>query len=145
MKVQPPICLLWRKSCMVSSNRPPLEIDELTDNLKQSSGKGIDAFFPPQPETSHMKHKTQESESISSAPAPQESHENPHSKPKSIRHDVTTSVSHDVKLREWRDIIESTETQNSSLRMKKSEKYDVKDLIDELERKHKVETSLNEI
>jgi hypothetical protein len=29
--------------------------------------------------------------------------------------------------------------------MTKNEKYDMKDLIEELERKHKVETSLNEI
>jgi hypothetical protein len=33
---------------MVSSKRPPLELDELTNNLKQSSGKGIGAFFPSQ-------------------------------------------------------------------------------------------------
>jgi hypothetical protein len=30
---------------MVSSKRPPLELDDLTNNLKQSSGKGVDAFF----------------------------------------------------------------------------------------------------
>ena len=37
---------------MASSKRPPLELDELTNNLKQSSGKGVDAFFssPPQPQ-----------------------------------------------------------------------------------------------
>ena len=38
---------------MASSNRPPLELDDLTNNLKQSSGKGVDAFFsaPPPPQT----------------------------------------------------------------------------------------------
>jgi hypothetical protein len=30
---------------MASSKRPPLELDDLTNNLKQSSGKGVDAFF----------------------------------------------------------------------------------------------------
>ena len=30
---------------MASNKRPPLELDDLTNNLKQSSGKGIDAFF----------------------------------------------------------------------------------------------------
>ncbi len=30
---------------MASSKRPPLELDNLTNNLKQSSGKGVDAFF----------------------------------------------------------------------------------------------------
>jgi hypothetical protein len=38
---------------MASSKRPPLELDDLTNNLKQSAGKGVDAFFsapPPQEE-----------------------------------------------------------------------------------------------
>jgi hypothetical protein len=37
---------------MASSKRPPLELDDLTNNLKQSSGKGVDAFFsaPPPPQ-----------------------------------------------------------------------------------------------
>src|SRR5918997_3860122 len=37
---------------MASSKRPPLELDDLTNNLKQSSGKGVDAFFssPPAPQ-----------------------------------------------------------------------------------------------
>jgi hypothetical protein len=37
---------------MASSKRPPLELDDLTNNLKQSSGKGVDAFFssPPSPQ-----------------------------------------------------------------------------------------------
>ena len=37
---------------MGSSKRPPLELDDLTNNLKQSSGKGVDAFFsaPPPPQ-----------------------------------------------------------------------------------------------
>src|SRR5918997_7095684 len=33
---------------MASSKRPPLELDDLTNNLKQSSGRGVDAFFYPQ-------------------------------------------------------------------------------------------------
>jgi hypothetical protein len=32
---------------MASNKRPPLELDALTNNLKQSSGKGVDAFFSP--------------------------------------------------------------------------------------------------
>jgi hypothetical protein len=37
---------------MASSKRPPLELDDLTNNLKRSSGKGVDAFFfsPPPPQ-----------------------------------------------------------------------------------------------
>jgi hypothetical protein len=34
---------------MASNKRPPLELDDLTNNLKQSSGKGVDAFFSSQP------------------------------------------------------------------------------------------------
>ena len=34
---------------MASSKRPPLELDDLTNNLKQSSGRGVDAFFSSQP------------------------------------------------------------------------------------------------
>jgi hypothetical protein len=30
---------------MASNKRPPLELDDLTNNLKQSSGRGVDAFF----------------------------------------------------------------------------------------------------
>jgi hypothetical protein len=37
---------------MASNKRPPLELDDLTNNLKQSSGRGVDAFFsaPPTPQ-----------------------------------------------------------------------------------------------
>jgi hypothetical protein len=34
---------------MASNKRPPLELDDLTNNLKQSSGKGIGVFFPSPP------------------------------------------------------------------------------------------------
>jgi hypothetical protein len=30
---------------MASNKRPPLELDDLTNNLKESSGRGVDAFF----------------------------------------------------------------------------------------------------
>jgi hypothetical protein len=33
---------------MANNKRPPLEMDDLTNNLKQSSGQGIGAFFPAQ-------------------------------------------------------------------------------------------------
>jgi hypothetical protein len=34
---------------MASNKRPPLELDDLTGNLKQSLGQGIGAFLPSQP------------------------------------------------------------------------------------------------
>ena len=46
---------------MASNKRPPLELDELTNNLKQSSGKGVDAFFsqPPPLLEKHVVHAPQ--------------------------------------------------------------------------------------
>ncbi len=40
---------------MASSKRPPLELDDLTNNLKQSSGKGVDAFFSSPPPSQEEK------------------------------------------------------------------------------------------
>jgi hypothetical protein len=34
---------------MANNKRPPLELDDLTNNLKRSSGQGIGVFFPSQP------------------------------------------------------------------------------------------------
>jgi hypothetical protein len=52
---------------MASNKRPPLELDDLTNNLKQSSGKGVDAFFsapsPPQEEKKQVMQEEQEKES----------------------------------------------------------------------------------
>jgi hypothetical protein len=64
---------------------------------------------------------------------------------KSIMTDVMTSSLHDVNLRAWRDIIENTETHNSSLRLTTEEGDGIEDLIKELKRKLKVKTSLNEV
>ena len=64
---------------------------------------------------------------------------------KSATNDVMTSSLHDVKLREWKDTIENTETHNSSLRLTTEEGEHIEDLITELKRKYKIKTSLNEI
>jgi hypothetical protein len=49
---------------MANNKRPPLELDDLTNNLKQSSGKGVDAFFssplPPQEEKKQIIHEEQQ-------------------------------------------------------------------------------------
>jgi hypothetical protein len=60
-------------------------------------------------------------------------------------HDVTASTRHDINYRAWNDLIEDTEKHNSSLRITKREKFDVEDFIKDLERKHGVKTSLNEL
>jgi hypothetical protein len=64
---------------------------------------------------------------------------------KSRTTDVRTLSLHDVNMRLWRDIIENTETHNSSLRLTTEESDNIEDLIKELKRKLKVKTSLNEI
>src|SRR5688500_2649209 len=46
--------------------------------------------------------------------------------------DVVTSSLQDVNLRDWRDLIENTETHNSSLRLTTEEGEDVEDVIKEL-------------
>ena len=64
---------------------------------------------------------------------------------KTLHTDVVTSSLQDVNLRGWRDLIENTETHNSSLRLTTEEGEDVEDVIKELKRQLKVKTSLNEI
>jgi hypothetical protein len=59
--------------------------------------------------------------------------------------DVITPLRHDFDYRAWRDVIENTETHNSALRLTREERYEVEDMISELERKHKIKTSMNEI
>jgi hypothetical protein len=58
---------------MVSSKRPPLELDDLTNNLKQSSGKGVDAFFssppPPQEKKKPIMQEEQEKEEQGESPS----------------------------------------------------------------------------
>ena len=56
-----------------------------------------------------------------------------------------TSQHQDINYRAWRDVIENTETHNSALRLTRDERYAVEDMIQDLERKHKVKTSMNEV
>ena len=59
--------------------------------------------------------------------------------------DVTTSLLQDVDLKQWREMIEDTETQNSSLRLTSEERYVIEDIISELQRKERIKTSMNEV
>jgi hypothetical protein len=62
-----------------------------------------------------------------------------------LRHDVTPSPRHEVNYRTWRDVIENTETLNSALRLTREERYEVEDMIQDLERTHQIKTSMNEV
>jgi hypothetical protein len=64
---------------------------------------------------------------------------------KDLHHDVTTSSLHDVNYRSWRDVIENTETHNSALRLTREERYEIEDVVSELERKYRIKTSMNEL
>ena len=131
---------------MASNKRPPLEMDDLTNNLKQSSGQGIGAFFPTASSTPLPKEQKDTTKIEPSPTQPQEVEEKKlQNEAESSINDVTTSSRHDVSYREWRDIIENTETHNSALRITNEERYDVEDLVSELRRKYKVKTSMNEL
>lgn len=56
-----------------------------------------------------------------------------------------TSSLHDVNFRTWKDLVENTETHNSSLRLTNEENYAVEDMVNELKRHLKIKTSLNEV
>jgi hypothetical protein len=98
---------------------------------------------PPATQKSDRSEKTSHrSKTHGTPPSPQ------HSRKKgseSATPDVVTSLLHDVNLRGWRDMIENTETHNSSLRLTTEESDDVEDAITELKRQLKVKTSLNEM
>ena len=64
---------------------------------------------------------------------------------KAATDDVATSSLYDANLRVWRDMIENTETHNSSLRLTTEEGEHIEDLITGLKRNYKIKTSLNEI
>jgi hypothetical protein len=129
---------------MPKSKRPPLDITDVTETLKQSKGQGMDAFFstPPNQENDN-------SQVTADTPPPHKQAEQHHETIKEVSDDVMTSLRHDVlhgvNIRRWRDIIENTETRNSSLRLTTKEADDIEDLITELKRKLKVKTSLNEV
>ena len=69
----------------------------------------------------------------------------------SRRQSVTTSplptrARSEVQIEDERkDIIENTETHNSALRLTRKERYDVEDVVSDLERTHHIKTSMNEL
>lgn len=147
--------------------------EELTQNLKQSAGKGVDVFFPspfPTPPTSQTKEKKSRvntppmpslstpSNQISADP---ESGQPPidilqkkmvkanndvvTSQHHEVLTDVMTSALQDINKKLWREIIEETETHNSSLRMSAREREQMEDVVRDLKRKYRIKTSMNEI
>lgn len=63
--------------------------------------------------------------------------------------DITTSSAspllQGVNIKKWRELIEDTETQNSTIRLTRKERDEIEDLVSELKRKYKIKTSMNEV
>ena len=123
----------------MAHKRPPLDIGELTQSLKASQGQGVGVFFPAAPNDTA---DTKERAPIKTSPVPPAP---PADDSPEARHDVTTSARQDVNYRAWKDLIENTETHNSALRLTREERYDVEDIVSELERTHHIKTSMNEL
>ena len=123
----------------MAHKRPPLEIKAVTESLKESKGKGVDAFFPPPPTNTadNQAAKLKEKNPIPKATKGTENQ-------KTLA-DVMTSLLQDVNLRDWRDTIENTQTRGSSLRLTNEEIYAVEDVIKDLERLLNIKTSMNEL
>ena len=111
----------------------------MTQSLKASQGQGVGVFFPTPPNNTAEKKAIEPIKASPVALAPQ-TDDSP-----DTRHDVTTSARQDVDYRAWKDIIENTETHNSALRLTREERYDVEDVVSDLERTHHIKTSMNEL
>ena len=132
--------LLLRR-CLYQMNKKKINTDDITNELQHS------AFFPAT-QSPTINDKKQEltknendEEDTDSSSLQSSSNENKQSN----KNDVITSSRHDVAYREWKDIIENTETHNSALRLTNEERFDIEDLVSELRRKYKIKTSMNEL
>src|SRR5689334_3187496 len=109
---------------MANSNRPPLDLNELTDSLRESSGKGINAFFPTPPPP-----QRDELAPVTAAHSPTQpqiaTRAEPEKRKQARDRNVMTSRRHDVNYRAWKEVIEDTESHNSSLRITNEEEYAV--------------------
>jgi hypothetical protein len=123
----------------MAHKRPPLEIKAITESLKESKGQGVGAFFPHPPPNTADKQSAKSPAKTSLQKVPKEA------ETQKTLTDVMTSALQDVKLRDWRDTIENTQTRGSSLRLANEEIYAVEDIIQDLERLLKIKTSINEL
>ena len=64
---------------------------------------------------------------------------------KEVIEDIEETILEEMDLKKWKDLIENTETQKTTLRLTKAELYSIADMISELQRKQKIKISMNEI
>jgi hypothetical protein len=127
----------------------------LPADLRDQFFKGESVFFQDQPQATRV---SEQPVALASAatPPPVAQDNSPANRPPlqqeeltAVRQDgmsdVTTSLLQDVDLKRWREQIEDTETQNSSLRLTSEERYVIEDIISELQRKERIKTSMNEV
>jgi hypothetical protein len=136
----------------MAKKRPPLEIGELTESLKESKGQGMGAFFSTPPDTTADDNKELKPKKKTRAIKTPADNNNFLEEAKKLNeesqntlNDVMTSLLQDVNLRGWKDTIENTETRGSSLRLTNDEIYAVQDILKDLERQLKIKTSINEL
>lgn len=116
---------------LLKPKTPPSPIESVPPSQAQSDNKTVGER--PKTEKAQPKPETVSQHILTSAIMPD------------VMNDVLTSSLQGVNLKEWQEIIENTETHNSSLRITEKEKQAVEDLITELARKYKIKTSMNEV
>lgn len=137
----------------------------LPKDIAEQFFKGESVFFTDKPQATPAESQVPETPAVApsidptpppQAPTPMVPHDSTpaqqsamQEEPPSIHHNVTidvmTSLLQGIDLKQWREQIEDTETQNSSLRLTSEERYVVEDLISELQRKERIKTSMNEV
>lgn len=137
---------------MAKNKRPPVDIGDVTETLKESKGQGMDVFFPTPPHNTADDNKDLKPKKKTRAiKTPEDDNifldESKKLNEESLNtlDDVMTSLLQDVNLRGWKDTIENTETRGSSLRLTNDEIYSVQDILKDLERQLKIKTSINEL
>ena len=137
---------------MAKNKRPPVDIGDVTETLKESKGQGMDVFFPTPPHNIANDNKDLKPKKKTRAiKTPEDDNifldESKKLNEESLNtlNDVMTSLLQDVNLRRWKDTIENTETRGSSLRLTNDEIYAVQDILKDLERQLKIKTSINEL
>jgi len=118
-----------------------------TSSITNELAGGASLFFSKQvsPSPEEKQPEPIDAKKTKKSPLVKEFKEELHEVMKPPRHEVMTSSSNESNLRNWKDLIENTETHNTSLRLTNEENYAVEDVVNELKRVFKIKTSLNEV
>ncbi len=127
----------------------------LPQDIRDQFFKGESVFFTDQPQATPVPEQPAAPPSVVTPPRVEQDNPPDHKQPlqqeelTAVRQDgmldVTMSLLQGVDLKQWREQIEDTETQNSSLRLTSEERYVIEDIISELQRQERIKTSMNEV